>query len=141
DPEVRCVVGTGAGRGFCAGEDLSDPMVAPAPGEAPKDLSRAIALLYKPLVQRLRSMPVPVVAAVNGVAAGAGANLALNCDIVVAARSAKFIQAFAKLGLVPDAGGTWVLPRLVGAPRARAPAPPADPLHAHTPHGVGPVCE
>ena len=116
---MRCVVLTGAGRGFCAGQDLADPMVAPSPaGEPPKDLGRVIALLYKPLVQRLRSMPVPVIAAVNGVAAGAGANLALNCDLVLAGQSASFIQAFAKIGLVPDTGGTWLLPRLVGRARA-----------------------
>ena len=118
DAEVRCVVITGAGRAFCAGQDLADPMVAPEPGGAPKDLSRAILALYKPLVQRLRSMPVPVVAAVNGVAAGAGASIALACDITLAARSASFIQAFTKIGLVPDTGGTWLLPRLVGRARA-----------------------
>ncbi|RYZ13006.1 MAG: 2-(1,2-epoxy-1,2-dihydrophenyl)acetyl-CoA isomerase [Comamonadaceae bacterium] len=119
DGSVRCVVITGAGRGFCAGQDLSDPMVSPsAPGEPPKDLGDTIARLYRPLVQRLRSMPVPVVAAVNGVAAGAGANLALNCDLVLAARSASFVQAFSKIGLVTDTGGTWLLPRLVGRAKA-----------------------
>jgi 2-(1,2-epoxy-1,2-dihydrophenyl)acetyl-CoA isomerase len=119
DAAVRCVVLTGAGRGFCAGQDLADPLVSPAPaGEPPKDLGRTIAMYYKPLVQRLRSMPVPVVAAVNGVAAGAGANLALNCDLVLAARSASFIQAFSKIGLIPDTGGTWLLPRLVGRAQA-----------------------
>src|SRR5207248_8935244 len=108
-----------AGRGFCAGQDLADPMVAPGPeGAAPKDLAVVIDRLYKPLVLQLRSMPVPVIAAVNGVAAGAGANLALNCDLVIAARSASFIQAFSKIGLVPDTGGTWLLPRLVGRQRA-----------------------
>jgi 2-(1,2-epoxy-1,2-dihydrophenyl)acetyl-CoA isomerase len=116
---VRCVVLTGAGRGFCAGQDLADPLVSPAlPGEPAKDLGRMIAMHYKPLVQRLKSMPVPVIAAVNGVAAGAGANLALNCDLVLAARSASFIQAFSRIGLVPDTGGTWLLPRLVGRARA-----------------------
>ena len=113
DAEVRCVVITGAGRGFCAGQDLSDPMAAPG-----KDLGQLIAGTYAPLVERIRSMPVPVIAAVNGVAAGAGANLALCCDFVVAARSASFIQAFSKIGLVPDTGGTWLLPRLVGNARA-----------------------
>lgn len=113
DAEVRCVVITGAGRGFCAGQDLSDPSAAPG-----KDLGQLIAGTYAPLVDRIRSMPVPVIAAVNGVAAGAGANLALCCDFVIAARSASFIQAFSKIGLVPDTGGTWLLPRLVGHARA-----------------------
>lgn len=120
DASVRCVVLTGAGRGFCAGQDLSDPVVAPDPdpAAAPKDLGAVIAEWYAPLIQRLKSMPVPVVAAVNGVAAGAGANIALACDLVLAGQSASFIQAFAKIGLVPDSGGTWVLPRLVGRARA-----------------------
>lgn len=111
--DVRCVVITGAGRGFCAGQDLGDPEAAPG-----KDLGRLIEAHYLPLVERIRSMPVPVIAAVNGVAAGAGANLALACDFVIATRSASFIQAFSKIGLVPDTGGTWLLPRLVGHARA-----------------------
>ncbi|RQO81595.1 enoyl-CoA hydratase-related protein [Acidovorax sp. FJL06] len=114
--EVRCVVLTGMGRAFCAGQDLADPAVAP--GAAPKDLGGVIEKLYGPLCLRIRSMPIPVVAAVNGVAAGAGANLALSCDLVLAARSASFIQAFTKIGLVPDTGGTWLLPRLVGRAQA-----------------------
>ena len=120
DAGVRCVVLTGAGRAFCAGQDLADPAVAPdpAPGAAPKDLSVVITQHYAPLCLRLRSMPVPVLAMVNGVAAGAGASIALACDLVVAARSASFIQAFAKIGLVPDSGGTWLLPRLVGRAQA-----------------------
>jgi 2-(1,2-epoxy-1,2-dihydrophenyl)acetyl-CoA isomerase len=118
DASVRCVVLTGAGRAFCAGQDLADPLVSPEPGAPPKDLGRVITTCYTPIVRRLRSMPVPVIAAVNGVAAGAGANLALACDLVVAARSASFIQAFAKIGLIPDTGGTWFLPRLVGRARA-----------------------
>lgn len=120
DSAVRCVVLGGAGRAFCAGQDLADPMVAPdpTPGAPPKDLGHVIESLYAPLVLRLRSMPVPVIAEVHGVAAGAGANLALACDLVVAAKSASFIQAFAKIGLVPDTGGTWLLPRLVGQARA-----------------------
>lgn len=113
DKAVRCVVITGQGRGFCAGQDLGDPMAEPG-----KDLGALISACYKPLVRRIRSMPVPVIAAVNGVAAGAGANLALCCDFVIAARSANFIQAFSKIGLVPDTGGTWLLPRLVGHARA-----------------------
>lgn len=122
DGSVRCVVLTGSGRGFCAGQDLADPAVAPnlEPGAAPTDVGAAIERYYKPLALRVRSMPVPVLAAVNGVAAGAGANLALCCDIVVAARSASFIQAFARIGLIPDCGGTWLLPRLVGRAQALA---------------------
>jgi 2-(1,2-epoxy-1,2-dihydrophenyl)acetyl-CoA isomerase len=132
DPDVRCVVLSGAGRAFCAGQDLSDPMVAPdfTPGAAPKDLGHVIESLYAPLVMRLRSMPVPVIAEVHGVAAGAGANLALACDMVVAGRSASFIQAFAKIGLVPDTGGTWLLPRLVGPARALGLAMLGDKLPA-----------
>jgi len=139
DANVRCVVLTGAGRGFCAGQDLADPMVAPdpTPGAQPKDLGRTIEVVYKPLVQRLRSMPVPVLAAVNGVAAGAGANLALNCDLVVAARSASFIQAFAKIGLVPDTGGTWLLPRLVGRASAMGLALLGDKLSATDAERIG----
>ena len=121
DREVRCVVVTGAGRGFCAGQDLADPSVAPAQGGATTiDVGDAIERFYKPLALRIRSMPVPVIGAVNGVAAGAGANFALLCDIVVAARSASFIQAFSKIGLVPDCGGTWLLPRLMGRANAMA---------------------
>lgn len=116
DAAVRCVVLGGAGRAFCAGQDLADPAVAA--GAGPDALRRVIEATYRPLVLRLRSMPVPTIAAVHGVAAGAGANLALCCDLVVAGRSASFIQAFAKIGLVPDTGGTWLLPRLVGSARA-----------------------
>jgi 2-(1,2-epoxy-1,2-dihydrophenyl)acetyl-CoA isomerase len=116
DPAIRVVLITGAGRGFCAGQDLSDRKVV-AEGEAP-DLGASIERYYNPLVRRLRGMEKPVVAAVNGVAAGAGANVALACDLVIAARSASFIQAFCKIGLVPDSGGTWFLPRLVGHARA-----------------------
>lgn len=132
DAQTRCIVLTGVGRAFCAGQDLSDPLVAPdtTDGAAAKDLGHVIEQLYRPLVQRLRAMPVPVVAAVNGVAAGAGANLALNCDLVVAARSASFIQAFAKIGLIPDTGGTWLLPRLVGRARALGLALLGDKLSA-----------
>jgi 2-(1,2-epoxy-1,2-dihydrophenyl)acetyl-CoA isomerase len=120
DSGVRCVVLTGSGRGFCAGQDLSDPSVAPnlEAGATPTDIGAAIERYYRPLVLRLRSMPMPVVAAVNGVAAGAGANIALGCDLVVATRSASFIQAFSKIGLIPDAGGTWLLPRLAGRAKA-----------------------
>lgn len=113
---ARVLVITGAGRGFCAGQDLNDRAVAP--GGAPPDLADSIEKYYKPLVLKLRELPLPVIAAVNGVAAGAGANIALACDLVIAARSASFVQAFARLGLVPDSGGTWFLPRLVGPARA-----------------------
>ena len=118
DKACRALILTGAGRGFCAGQDLSDFVFKP--GEPPPDLSVPIAKYYNPLVRKLRQLPMPVICAVNGVAAGAGANVAFACDIVIAARSAKFSQAFAKLGLVPDSGGTWFLPRLVGGARARA---------------------
>jgi 2-(1,2-epoxy-1,2-dihydrophenyl)acetyl-CoA isomerase len=113
---ARVLLLTGAGRAFCAGQDLGDRAVAPG-GQA-ADLGESIEKNYKPLVLALRRLPLPVIAAVNGVAAGAGANIALACDIVVATRSASFIQSFSKLGLVPDSGGTWTLPRLVGNARA-----------------------
>jgi 2-(1,2-epoxy-1,2-dihydrophenyl)acetyl-CoA isomerase len=114
--DARVLVITGAGRGFCAGQDLGDRAVAP--GGTPADLGESVEKNYKPLVLALRSLRMPVIAAVNGVAAGAGANVALACDLVIAARSASFVQAFSKLGLVPDSGGTWFLPRLVGHARA-----------------------
>jgi 2-(1,2-epoxy-1,2-dihydrophenyl)acetyl-CoA isomerase len=129
DPAVRALLVTGAGRGFCAGQDLNDPAMAPgADGKA--DIGAVIEANYKPLVLRIQSMPVPVVCAVNGVAAGAGANFAFACDIVLAARSASFIQAFSKIGLIPDCGGTWTLPRLVGRSRALALALTGDKLAA-----------
>ncbi len=124
---VRVLVLTGAGRGFCAGQDLNDRAVAP--GEA-VDLGESVEQRYNPLIRRLTSLPFPVIARVNGVAAGAGANIALACDIVVAARSARFIQSFASIGLIPDSGGTWVLPRLVGQARALGLALTAEPLSA-----------
>ena len=134
DSDCRALILTGAGRGFCAGQDLSDRVFSP--GQAP-DLSSTLERLYNPLVRKLRELQMPVVCAVNGVAAGAGANIALACDIVLAARSAKFIQAFAKLGLVPDSGGTWFLPRLVGRARARGLALLAEPLGAEEAQGWG----
>lgn len=115
---ARVLLLTGEGRGFCAGQDLSDRNVAP--GAEMPDLGESIEKFYNPLVRSLRDLPLPVICAVNGVAAGAGANLPLACDLVLAARSASFIQAFCKIGLVPDSGGTWLLPRLVGMPRAKA---------------------
>jgi 2-(1,2-epoxy-1,2-dihydrophenyl)acetyl-CoA isomerase len=128
DAGVRALLITGAGRGFCAGQDLADRAVAP--GDAPLDLGASIERNYKPLVLGLRRLPIPVVCAVNGVAAGAGANIALACDLVIAARSASFIQAFCKIGLVPDSGGTWWLPRLVGSARAMGLAMLGDRLSA-----------
>ncbi len=126
DTSIRAVLLTGAGRGFCAGQDLADRMTS---GPAP-DLGATIGTFYNPLIRRIRGMRKPVVCAVNGVAAGAGANIALACDIVLAARSAKFIQAFAKIGLVPDSGGTFFLPRLVGDARGRALALLGEPVPA-----------
>jgi 2-(1,2-epoxy-1,2-dihydrophenyl)acetyl-CoA isomerase len=139
DRQVRCLVITGAGRAFCAGQDLADPAVAPdlTPGARPTDVGDVIERYYKPLALRLRALPVPVIAAVNGVAAGAGASLALGCDFVIAARSASFIQAFSKIGLVPDAGGTWLLPRLVGRANALALAMTGDKLPAEQAQQMG----
>ena len=128
DAAIRAVLLTGAGRGFCSGQDLSQRKVEP--GAAPIDLSVSLGSYYNPLVRRLRQLPKPVVCAVNGVAAGAGANIALACDVVLAARSASFVQSFARLGLVPDSGGTWFLPRLVGPARAMGLALLAEPLPA-----------
>jgi len=116
DKSVRVFVLTGAGRGFCAGQDLSDRAVEP--GARPVDLGDSVEKNYAPLVLALRALPMPVICAVNGVAAGAGANIALACDIVLAAKSASFVEVFCKLGLIPDTGGTYFLPRLVGNARA-----------------------
>ena len=126
DKTCRALLLTGAGRGFCAGQDLTEIV-----GASPADLERLLEH-YHPLILKIRALPIPVVCAVNGVAAGAGANLALACDIVLAARSATFVQAFARIGLIPDCGGTWFLPRLVGTARARALAFLAEPLPAET---------
>ena len=133
DNSVRAVLITGRGRGFCAGQDLNDP--AMVGGDV--DVGAVIERFYRPLATRVRCMPVPVVAAVNGVAAGAGANFALCCDLVVAARSASFIQAFSKIGLVPDCGGTWLLPRLVGRARALGLAMLGDKLAAEEAQRIG----
>ena len=116
DAGIRALLLTGAGRGFCAGQDLSDRAVAP--GAEGVDLGESLENRYNPLVKRIMNLPKPVVCAVNGVAAGAGANIAFACDIVLAAKSAKFIQSFSNIGLVPDSGGTWILPRLAGHARA-----------------------
>jgi 2-(1,2-epoxy-1,2-dihydrophenyl)acetyl-CoA isomerase len=134
DTGCRALLITGAGRGFCAGQDLNDRLSQA--GDTPV-LGSALEAYYNPLVRKLRALPFPVVAAVNGVAAGAGCNIALTCDIVIAARSASFIQSFARIGLVPDSGGTWTLPRLVGPARARALALLAEPLPAETAEAWG----
>ncbi|TDN67694.1 2-(1,2-epoxy-1,2-dihydrophenyl)acetyl-CoA isomerase PaaG [Paraburkholderia sp. BL10I2N1] len=124
---ARCIVLTGAGRGFCAGQDLADLDFTPG---AMTDLGQVIDDHFNPLIRRLQALPLPVIAAVNGAAAGAGANLALACDLVLAARSASFIQAFVKIGLVPDSGGTWFLPQRIGMARALGLAITGDKLPA-----------
>jgi|TARA_R110002012_G_scaffold98260_1_gene235863 2-(1,2-epoxy-1,2-dihydrophenyl)acetyl-CoA isomerase len=118
DSDIRCLLLTGAGRGFCAGQDLNDRSVSA--GDAAPDLGESVENNYNPLIRAITSLEKPVICAVNGVAAGAGASISLACDIVLAARSASFIQAFSKIGLVPDSGGTWNLPRALGLPRAKA---------------------
>lgn len=130
DAQVRAVLLTGAGRGFCAGQDLGDR--DPRKGGPAPDLGHTLETFYNPNLRLLRALEKPVICAVNGVAAGAGANIAFACDIVLAARSAKFIQAFAKIGLIPDAGGTFSLTRILGEPRAKALALTAEPLPAQT---------
>jgi 2-(1,2-epoxy-1,2-dihydrophenyl)acetyl-CoA isomerase len=135
DAAIRAVVITGAGRGFCAGQDLNDGGMVGSSSDI--DVGAVIERHYRPLATRLRTMPVPVIAMVNGVAAGAGANMALCCDVVVAARSASFIQAFSKIGLVPDCGGTWLLPRLVGRARALGLAMTGDKLPAEEAERMG----
>ncbi len=136
DVDVRCIVISGSGRAFCAGQDLNEPGMTSVDGQTP-DVGAVIERHYLPLAKRLQSFPVPVIAAVNGVAAGAGANLALNCDMVVAARSASFIQAFSKIGLIPDCGGTWLLPRLVGRAQAMGLAFLGDKLPAEEAQRIG----
>ena len=128
DAGIRALLLTGTGRGFCAGQDLSDRAVAP--GDKPVDLGHSVETYYSPLIKRISTMEMPVVCAVNGVAAGAGANIALACDIVIAAKSAKFIQSFANIGLIPDSGGTFILPRLAGQARALGLALTGQPLPA-----------
>lgn len=128
DDSIRCLLITGAGRGFCAGQDLNDRNVDPT--AAAPDLGASVENFYNPLVKRLAKLPKPVIASVNGVAAGAGATLALGCDMVIAARSANFVMSFSKLGLVPDCGGTWYLPRLAGRARAMGLALMGDKLSA-----------
>jgi 2-(1,2-epoxy-1,2-dihydrophenyl)acetyl-CoA isomerase len=129
DHSIRCLVITGAGRGFCAGQDLGDRSVA---GRGATDLGDSVEKNYNPLIRSIMNLPKPVICAVNGVAAGAGASIALACDIVLAARSASFIQVFCKIGLIPDSGGTWNLPRAVGSARAKGLALLGDRLPAET---------
>jgi len=126
--DSRVVVLSGAGRGFCAGQDLNDRAVSA--DDHPVDLGLTVETSWNPLIRTLTSLPQPVIGRINGVAAGAGANIALACDIVVAAKSAKFIQSFSAIGLIPDSGGTWVLPRLVGQARALGLALTGEPLPA-----------
>jgi 2-(1,2-epoxy-1,2-dihydrophenyl)acetyl-CoA isomerase len=128
EPDIRAVLLAGAGRGFCAGQDLAEEGVVPGP--APPDLGAVLDDIWNPLVRAIRALPKPVIAAVHGVAAGAGANLALACDLVLAARSARFIQPFCRLGLIPDGGGSWLLPRLVGEARAKGLALLGEPVSA-----------
>jgi 2-(1,2-epoxy-1,2-dihydrophenyl)acetyl-CoA isomerase len=135
DDAIRCLLITGEGRAFCAGQDLNDRNVDPN-GAAP-DLGASVDNFYNPLVRRLAKLPKPVIAAVNGVAAGAGATLALGCDMVIAARSANFIMSFSRLGLVPDCGGTWFLPRVAGRARAMGLALLGDKLSAEQAHQWG----
>jgi 2-(1,2-epoxy-1,2-dihydrophenyl)acetyl-CoA isomerase len=130
DPSLRALLLTGAGRAFCAGQDLGERSVS-ADGQS-VDLGASVEQYYAPLVLSLRSLAMPVICAVNGVAAGAGANLALACDIVLAAESASFIESFCKLGLIPDTGGTWYLPRLIGPARAAGLAMLGERLDAST---------
>ncbi|MGE3476336.1 MAG: 2-(1,2-epoxy-1,2-dihydrophenyl)acetyl-CoA isomerase PaaG [Rhodospirillaceae bacterium] len=127
---ARVLVLTGAGRGFCAGQDLNDRAVAP--GAEPVDLGHSVETYYGPLIKRLSNLRMPVICAVNGVAAGAGANIAVACDIVIAAKSAKFIESFANIGLIPDSGGTWHLAKHVGQARALGMALTGDPIPAET---------
>lgn len=130
DKSVRVLVLTGAGRAFCAGQDLADPEMAVQAGEAMPDIGNVVEANYKPLILRLQNLRVPTIAAVNGIAAGAGASVALACDLVVATKSASFLQAFSKIGLIPDTGGTWFLPQRVGMARAMGLALLADKLPA-----------
>jgi 2-(1,2-epoxy-1,2-dihydrophenyl)acetyl-CoA isomerase len=134
-PEVRALLLTGAGRGFCAGQDLSERDVRA--GAAPIDLSVSLGSNYNPLIRRMRELPKPILCAVNGVAAGAGANIVLACDVVFAARSASFVQSFSRIGLIPDSGGTYFLPRLAGTARAMGLALFAEKLSAEEAERMG----
>ncbi|MEM9332759.1 MAG: 2-(1,2-epoxy-1,2-dihydrophenyl)acetyl-CoA isomerase PaaG [Pseudomonadota bacterium] len=135
DDACRAILLTGSGRGFCAGQDLGDRN--PDTMDGPPDLGYTLETFYNPLIRLIRDIPKPVICAVNGVAAGAGANIAFACDLVFAAKSAKFIEAFSKIGLVPDSGGTWTLPRLVGEARAKAMILTAEPVMAEEAERIG----
>jgi len=135
DDNCRIVLITGSGRGFCAGQDLGDR--DPRKMDGSPDLGHTLETFYNPLIRLIRAMPKPVLCAVNGVAAGAGANIAFACDMVLAAKSAKFIQAFSKIGLVPDSGGTWNLPRLIGEAKAKALILTAEPVMAEEAERIG----
>ncbi|HEU4428870.1 MAG TPA: enoyl-CoA hydratase-related protein [Myxococcota bacterium] len=133
--DVRAVLLTGTGRAFCAGQDLAE--IAPPDGSPGPEVSEIVAESYNPLVRRILALEKPVVCAVNGVAAGAGANLALACDLVIASRSASFLQAFVNIGLIPDSGGTFLLPRLVGLARAKTLAFLGERISAEQAHAIG----
>ena len=137
--QVRAILITGSGRGFCAGQDLADR--DPAKIEGTPDLSSTLDNLYNPLIRLIRSVEIPILCAVNGVAAGAGTNLALACDIVICAEDAEFVQSFTKVGLIPDSGGSWLLPRLVGEARAKGLALLAKPISARQAEEWGLVWE
>ena len=128
DEDLRVLVLTGAGRGFCSGQDLTEAVVQTS--DPAETVAESLDQFYHPMIDALRALRVPTVAAVNGIAAGAGANIALHCDLVVAAQSASFVEAFTRIGLVPDCGGTWLLPRLIGEARTRALMLLAEPLSA-----------
>ncbi len=132
DNSIRCVLLTGAGKAFCAGQDLKEAADPNGPA-----IEKIVREHYNPIIKKIREIEKPVIAAVNGVAAGAGANLALVCDIVIAAKSAKFIQAFSKIGLIPDSGGTYFLPRLIGLPKATAIIMTGEPVNAKTAEQIG----
>ncbi|MFC3050277.1 enoyl-CoA hydratase-related protein [Kordiimonas pumila] len=135
DAEIRCLVLTGEGRGFCPGQDLNDRAVSPGGGRT--DLGETVGKGYNPLMKRIYNLAVPTIAAVNGVAAGAGANIALSCDLVLAAENAKFVQVYSNIGLIPDAGGTYILPRLVGLAKAKELTFTARPVLAEEAVSIG----
>ena len=139
DSSIRCLLITGNGRGFCAGQDLSDRAVSV--GDEAPDLSVSIENNYNPLIRNITGLAMPVICAVNGVAAGAGANIALACDLVLAAKSASFIQSFNKLGLIPDSGGTWVLPKLVGQAQAMRLCLLGEKVAAQQAFEMGMICQ
>ena len=132
DDSIRCILITGAGKAFCAGQDLKEAVDPQGP-----EIEQIVREHYNPIIKRIREIEKPVIAAVNGVAAGAGANLALACDIVTATQSAKFIQAFSKIGLIPDSGGTYFLPRLIGLPKATAFMMTGEPVSAEKAEVLG----